>query len=245
MKALLKISYDGRNYHGWQVQAGHTTVQQTLQNAVQRVFGQRYPVTGCSRTDAGVHAKEYYCTVEGKLCVPIQKIPAALNSSLPEDIAVIEAMAVEPEFHPRYSCIEKEYVYDICTAPVREPLSYGRSWQLCRSLDLSAINEAARYLCGTHDFKAFCASGSSVDDTCRTISYIGAQQAGEHVILTVRANGFLYHMVRIIAGTLAAVGTGKTAPEQLRDMIDSKDRRCAGITAPAYGLYLNRVFYQL
>lgn len=244
MKVLLELSYDGTDYHGWQVQPGRVTVQSTVQDACERVFGARLPVTGCSRTDSGVHARRFYCTVEGDITVPCERIPAALNSLLPPDISVLSAVAVADSFHPRYDCLGKEYCYSIYTGKVRDPLNYKHSWQLCRPLDAEAMRCAARHFIGTHDFAAFCASGSSVTDTVRTVSSleIKAEDDG-YVKVCVSADGFLYNMVRIIVGTLVKVGMGKLDAESIDEIIESRDRSKAGNTAPACGLYLNQVFY--
>lgn len=244
MKILLELSYDGTNYHGWQVQADKVTVQSTLQDACERIFGARLPVTGCSRTDSGVHARRFYCTAAGDITVPCERIPAALNSVLPFDISVLSAVEVNEDFHPRYDCRGKEYCYSIYTGGVRDPLNYKYSWQLCRPLDTDAMRRAARYFIGTHDFAGFCASGSSVTDTVRTVFSLDIEETGDgYVKVYVSADGFLYNMVRIIVGTLVMVGTGRADADGMGDIIATRDRSRAGSTAPACGLYLNRVFY--
>ena len=243
MKLLLELSYCGSAYHGWQVQGDAPTVQKTLQDACETLFGQRPPVTGCSRTDSGVHAKQFFCTAEGKFSVPTDRVPAALNALLPEDIAVLSAREVSPDFHARYSCTGKEYLYDICVCRHRDPLTVGRAWQYCRPLDVAAMNEGAGYLCGKQDFASFCAAGSSVSDTVRTVRSLAIEQKGEHLLVRISADGFLYNMVRIIVGTLVEVGRGAMPPEQVEQILRAADRSTAGPTAPACGLYLNQVFY--
>ncbi len=242
MKYLLCISYEGTCYHGWQVQPGCSTVQQTLQDACRRVFVEGPSITGCSRTDSGVHALNFYCTAEGKTSVPVDKLPTALNTLLPDDIAVKSACVVNDEFHPRYSCNGKEYMYDICISEQREPLKSRYSWQLCRKLDLERMKAAAKQIVGKHDFAAFCASGSSVVDTIRTVREVRIEENGDHLLLYISADGFLYNMVRIIVGTLVDVGLHRDTMT-IDEILYSRDRSNAGRTAPANGLFLNQVFY--
>lgn len=242
MKYLIGLSYDGGAFHGWQVQPGTVTVQKTLQDACAKVFSSRPDVTGCSRTDAGVHAKQFFCTVEGDTSVPCGKLPSALNALLPDELAVHCAREVPDAFHPRYSCRGKEYVYDICVSAYRQPLSARYAWQLCRPLDVDAMRDAAALIVGKHDFSAFCAAGSGIEDAVRTVFGLRVESEGEHVYIYVSADGFLYNMVRIIVGTLVNVGLGKECMP-LGEVIASKDRSKAGPTAPAHGLYLNKVFY--
>ena len=246
MKLLLKITYDGGAFHGWQVQQNAVTVQQTMQDALEALCGRRLPVTGCSRTDAGVHAREFYCTTpaERLSASPLQQLPKAINARLPQGVAVLSATCVDDSFHPRYSCSSKEYIYEIHTGAYRDPLSVGRAWQLCRPLDLGAMNEAAPLLCGRHDFTSFCAAGSSVIDKVRTVYELRFTEQ-ERVQMRVRADGFLYNMVRIMVGTLVQIGLGACPPSEAGRILAAKDRACAGMTAPACGLYLNRVFYDL
>lgn len=242
MKYLIGISYDGGAFHGWQVQPNAVTVQQTLQDACEKVFNSRPLVTGCSRTDAGVHAKEFYCTAEGETTVPADKLPNALNAYLPNELVVFSACVVKNDFHARYSCRGKEYMYDICVSPYRQPLNSRYSWQYCRPLNIDAMREAARVIVGKHDFAAFCASGSSVEDTVRTVYDLRIEAGEGHVYIYVSADGFLYNMVRIIVGTLVNIGAGKS-PLSIVEILDSLDRSKAGPTAPAHGLFLNKVFY--
>lgn len=242
MKYLLGLSYDGGAFHGWQVQPGTVTVQKTLQDACEKLFLARPDVTGCSRTDAGVHAKEFFCTVEGSTTVPTERLPNALNALLPEELAVFSSREVSDEFHARYSCRGKEYMYDVCVAAHRQPLKVGYSWQLCRPLDVKAMRNAAKYIVGKHDFAAFCAAGSSAENTVRNVFDLRIEQDGEHIYIFVSADGFLYNMVRIIVGTLVNAGLGKLSMP-VNEIISSKTRDNAGPTAPAHGLYLNKVFY--
>ncbi len=242
MKYLLGISYDGGAFHGWQVQPGTVTVQQTLQDACAKVFTSRPDVTGCSRTDSGVHAKQFFCTVEGKTSVPCENLPSALNALLPDELAVMCAREVDDSFHPRYSCRGKEYVYDISISAYRQPLSARYAWQLCRPLDVDAMRAEAGAIVGKHDFSAFCAAGSGIEDPVRTVFDLRVEKEGDHVYIFVSADGFLYNMVRIIVGTLVNVGLGRSCIP-VKEIIASGNRSKAGPTAPAHGLYLNKVFY--
>ncbi len=240
---LLYLSYDGTAYHGWQVQENAPTVQQTFQDAWQKICGTRDNVVGCSRTDAGVHANMFCCNVRTDNPISCQKLIAALNAVLPEDIAVNRCVEVPYEFHARYDCVKKEYIYRIWNAPTPSPFLRGRAWHYAFPLDEAALNRAAQAFVGTHDFTAFCSSGSSVEEKTRTVVSCSVTRTGEEVDVRIAADGFLYNMVRIIVGTLIAVAQGKTQADSLPDVIESKDRNRAGATAPPQGLYLNRVWY--
>ena len=246
MKIMLDISYLGTAYCGWQVQPNAVSVQEKLQDAVQEVFGSRYDVTGCSRTDSGVHAKSFICTVcvdSNANAVPVARVPLALNSRLPDDIAVKSARIVPCDFHPRYSARGKEYEYIFCDCEFRNPLLLGRAAYVFPKLDEKAMNQAAAYFTGYHDFSAFMSSGSKITDARRTIFNCSVTRLADTVKLTVSADGFLYNMVRIIAGTLADVGHARLCPSDVKKIIDSGKRELAGKTMPAEGLYLSRVFY--
>lgn len=243
MKILLELTYDGTDFCGWQVQRNAPTVQAHIQRACERLFGFAPSVTGCSRTDSGVHALKYFCTVAGDIKLPCEKIPRALNSLLPSGIAVRNARVTDDAFHPRYSSLGKEYSYLVNVSPCREPLLEGRAWQLCRPLDTDEMTEAAKILVGRHAFGAFCSSGSSVTDTVRQIKYLTVSSRARCVQIKVAADGFLYNMVRIIAGTLCEVGLNKRSLEEVRQALITGERKFAGRTAPACGLYLTDVFY--
>ncbi len=246
MKYLLTIAYDGRRYCGYQVQKNGMTVQEELCRAAEAVFGHPCPITGCSRTDSGVHAKDFKATlaVPGDMpSIPPEKVAVAMNCHLPDDISVLASSLVADTFHPRYDVKEKEYRYWIHNAPSRDPFLSGRAWHYPKRLQVSLMHEAAQFFVGEHDFAAFMASGSNVVDTVRTINSCSVTREGDTVMVTVRGNGFLYNMVRIMVGTLVAVSEGKLAPTDIADILISGDRRRAGITAPACGLYLNRVTY--
>jgi tRNA pseudouridine38-40 synthase len=246
VKYLLTIAYDGRRYCGYQVQKNGNTVQEELCRAAEAVFGRSCPITGCSRTDSGVHAKDFKATleIEGETpSIPPEKVAVAMNCHLPEDIAVLSSCVVADAFHPRYDVTAKEYRYLIHNVPSRDPFLAGRAWHYPRPLNVSLMNEAARAFVGEHDFAAFMASGSDVTDTVRTVFDCRVTRDGDTVAITVSGNGFLYHMVRIMVGTLVAVSEGKLLSSDIANILACRDRSRAGITAPACGLYLNAVTY--
>ncbi len=245
-KILLKIGYLGAAYCGFQVQKNAPSIQETVQDAAERVFGKRYPLSGCSRTDSGVHALEYYCTVEtdgDANNVPIEKIPDAMNSLLPEDIAVFHAEYKDSDFHVRYSVRSKEYKYVVWNSKYKNPYLKDRAYHYPKALDVCIMNTAAKAFIGRHDFSAFMASGSSCEDTVREIYSASVEREGDTVVFKVSGNGFLYNMVRIMMGTLIAVSEGKIDAYGIDDIIKNCDRSAAGMTVPACGLYLNKVNY--
>ena len=246
MKYLLKLSYCGTGFAGFQVQPNANTVQAELMRAAEKIFTVPCRITGCSRTDSGVHAYEYFATVEpeaGGANIPPEKLPRALGSVLPEAIAVMAAKAVPEEFAVRRAVEGKEYVYILWTKEYGNPFLSDRAWHYTKPLDIEKMNEAAKKLVGRHDFASFMASGSDIVDTLRTVSRceVVAEYDGTCRIY-VAADGFLYNMVRIIVGTLVYVSEGKLAPNEINGVIEAKDRTKAGKTAPAQGLYLNKVF---
>lgn len=252
MKILLKIAYNGSAYCGYQVQPNGVTVQQMLNAAAEELFGYPCDIVGCSRTDSGVHANEFCAAVSKKnetyleTSVPIEKIPLAFSAHLPTDICVFDAQWVSDGFHPRYDVAEKEYLYRIYNRSVRSPFEEGRSCHLTKTFseaDLSRMRKAAEHFLGTHDFSAYMAQGSKITDCTRTITHVELKREGDLILFCVRADGFLYNMVRILTGTLVAVGEGKLSPDDIPRITASKDRSRAGITMPPCGLYLNRVIY--
>lgn len=240
---LLTIKYLGTAYSGWQVQANAPSVQETLQDAIEKLFGVRESVVGCSRTDAGVHANMYCCNVRTSSALPCDVVVRGLNAHLPDDIAVLSCRDVDYDFHARYDCCGKEYIYIIHNSHIRDPFLLGRSWDFKKHIDVSFLNEQAQCFVGTHDFKAFCASGSSVQSTVRTVKSFRVTREGENVIMSVSADGFLYNMVRIMVGTLTDITLGRIKPDTIPEIIASCERKNAGVTAPPQGLYLNRVYY--
>lgn len=241
---LLTLCYDGTNYHGWQCQKNAPTVQETLQNAVKLIFKDCPYVTGCSRTDAGVHANMYCCNFKTDSRMPHENIISALNAKLPSDIAVTDAFDVSDDFHARYDCIQKEYVYRIWNSPVISPFENKYTLHYKYELDENMLNEACKAYIGEHDFKGFCSAGSTVKNTVRTVFSAKVERSGNVVEFTVSANGFLYNSVRIMTGTLLYIAQGKIKKEELPDIIKSGDRARAGITVPPQGLFLNKVSYK-
>ena len=242
-RVLLKISYLGTFYHGWQVQPNGVTVQEVLQSKIESMYKSKIALTGCSRTDAGVHAREFYCHFDAPFHIGEEGIVKGLNSVLPRDISVISAAYVADDFHARYSAKGKNYEYVILNASAHNPFESDRVWHIERALNVEVMNEFCKRLCGTHDFVGFSSSGRTVEDTVRTVTECTARREGDKIIISISADGFLYNMVRIIVGTAVAVSDGKINPEDTEDILTSKSRDRAGITAPPSGLYLNKVFY--
>ncbi len=251
MKLLLELSFVGTDFCGWQVQPNGRTVQGVMTETSSRLFGRDTLVTGCSRTDSGVHALSFFCTAENGLeesPIPPERIPKAYAALLPPDVAVRRAVLVGEDFHPRYSAIEKEYVYRVRTAPFPDPFGYGREYFFPAPLTergVEKMREAAAALCGTHDFSAFMAAGSKITDPVRAVFSCEVRRApdGQTLEIEAAADGFLYHMVRIISGTLLEIGRGAREPESVAALLKNRDRSEAGPTAPACGLYLKRVKY--
>lgn len=254
---VLHLMFDGTRYHGWQVQANAVSVQQTVQDAFEKVFKKRLAVTGCSRTDAGVHANDYVCSFRTDTNISCEAILRAVNANLPKDIAVALCSEAPADFHVRYSTTAKEYIYKIWNSPIRNPFLFGYTMFYPKKLDVEKLSLAAQNFKGRHDFAAFQSSGavsrhrpSLTDksdeisgDTVRTIFEASVTREDELVVFRVRGDGFLYNMVRIMTGTLLFVAQGKISCDGIKDVIKSQNREKAGPTAPACGLYLNRVFY--
>lgn len=252
MKLFIKIRYLGTNYCGYQVQPNAPSIQQKLNEAARALFGYECDIVGCSRTDSGVHANEFCATVAQKgsdeliTTMPCEKVPMAFSAHLPNDICVFDAAWVAPDFHARYDVVEKEYIYRIYNSPIRDPFWEGRAYHLPRVMDEDALlrmNRGAAYLVGKQDFHAYMAQGSTVASTVRTVKAASVEREGNMIVFRISADGFLYNMVRILAGTLIDVGLGKLSPEDIPSITASRDRSRAGMTVPACGLYLNRVLY--
>lgn len=237
--------YDGKKYHGWQVQENAESVQQQFQKALFEVIGERPDIKGCSRTDAGVHANMYCISFHTEHSIPADRLPLALNRFLPTDIAATDARDVPQDFHARYSCLGKEYIYKINNARMRNPFLEGYALHYWQKLDEAVMNEAAKHFLGRHDFTSFCTIDPhrKKGDFRRTVKNISVERQGDIVTVTIEADGFLYNMVRIIVGTLLYTAQGKISPQEIPDIIGALDRSKAGPTAPPEGLYLNRVFY--
>ena len=252
MKLLLKISFIGTNYNGYQVQPDKPTVQQKLNEATARIFGYDCDIVGCSRTDSGVHANEFFVCVSKKgensisCTIPMENVPLAFNSVLPNDISVLQAKMIDSDFHPRYDVKYKEYIYKIWNNPIKNPFYSDRAFHIPQKYSdeiVTKMNDAAQHYCGNHDFVSFMAQGSKIVDTSRNVKYASVYKEGDFIVFKVAANGFLYNMVRIMCGTLLLVAQGKIEPCDIKEIIDSKNRKNAGATVPACGLYLNKVEY--
>ena len=240
---LLTISFDGTAYHGWQVQENAVTVQKTLQDAMEHICSRRDNVVGCSRTDAGVHANMYCCNIRTENAIECKKLVGALNAVLPRDIAALDCREVDFDFHARYDCKSKEYIYKIWNSPNKNPFLYNYSLHYKYPLDEEFLSRQAKAFIGKHHFDAFCAAGSSVEDTERTVMNACVERDGDMVIFRVEADGFLYNMVRIMTGTLIDISRKKIPADSIEQIILSKNRSAAGYTAPAHGLYLNKIHY--
>lgn len=243
----MTIAYRGTAYHGWQVQQNALSVCAVFQNALEQVLGRRYPVKGCSRTDAGVHANGFVlsarCDGDPPPTIPCEALQKALNNLLPRDIAVLGCEDAAEDFHPRYDCTGKRYLYKIWNSGVKNPFLEDLALHYRPVIDEAVADAAAREFVGTRDFSALCAAGGGVEDKVRTIYRCGVRREGELVTLSVTGDGFLYHMVRILTGTVLEVCAGRIAAEEIAGILAGKDRSRAGPTLPPHGLYLDEVFY--
>ncbi len=243
---LITISYDGRHFHGWQIQQNALTVQEVFQNSLSKIIGSEFDVKGCSRTDSGVHANMYCISL--KITHPIlpERLKAALNRWLPKSVAVLDCIEVPLDFHARYSCVSKEYIYKIWNNEVRNPFLDGYALHYRYKIDENLLNNAAQAYVGYHDFSSFCTLDSrEKGDMRRNVMSFSVMRDGDLITMKVEADGFLYNMVRIMVGTLLRVQQGKINPDEISKIIEKKDRSFAGPTAQACGLYLNRVNYKL
>lgn len=239
----LTIEYDGTAYHGWQSQDNAVTVQDVVTDAIARLTGEDICITGSSRTDAGVHALGQVCNFFTGSSIPADKFAFALNAILPDDIVIRRSEEVTEDFHARFSTIGKKYRYLFYNSVFPSALMRNRAYHVFYPLDVRAMAEAAEYFKGTHDFAAFSATGGSAKTTVRTITDCCVSRDGDIVTFSVKGNGFLYNMVRIMAGTLVDVGIGRISPKAVPEIIDSLDRKRAGRTAPPHGLYLEEIYY--
>lgn len=244
MHTLITLKFIGTRYHGFQVQKNALSVCEALQNALERLYGTRPPVKGCSRTDAGVHAMGYCVSYTQPKPIDPRRLPLAVNRFLPDDIRVAAAREVPPDFHARYSAVCKEYLYRIHNSPIADPFQSGLCWRYPAPLDAEKMAQAAAHFVGTHDFAAFQSVGSDIADTRRTVYFARVRRTGEDIAFHVCADGYLYNMVRILTGTLIEVGAGRMEPGRVPEVIAGRDRALAGDTAPAEGLFLWKVHYE-
>jgi len=240
---VLFLKYLGTHYHGWQIQKNLATVQDTLANAVAMVVGHPVHVTGCGRTDAGVHAKCYVANFRTTSRIPVDRLPLALNTHLPHDVAVTKAFEVHDDFNAIGSCVKKEYTYLIYNSRLKDPFYVDRAWFYPRHLDEKIMQAAADQFVGTHDFAAVRSVGTDVKSTVRTVYYYKVERQGDIIALKVCANGFLYNMARAMAGTVVYAAEGKIKPEEIGAILDSGNRTAAGPTVPPGGLYMTHLWY--
>lgn len=250
MRYVVALRYLGGDFCGFQVQPGKRTVQGCLNDAFAALFGCPCAVTGCSRTDSGVHARAFCATVEPSSAaaprIPAEKLPLAVAAFLPPDLAVVAAGEAPDGFHPRHDVAEKEYRYTILNTPTADPFYTGRAWHYPRPIGegaVRAMQEAGALFAGRHDFRSFMAEGAHIADTVRTVFSCHCRRDRDRLLISVSGDGFLYNMVRILTGTLVEIGEGKYPPAAMGDILAARDRRAAGMTAPPQGLCLYRVVY--
>lgn len=244
MRVKMIVAYDGTNYKGWQVQPNGITIEEVLNKNLSNLLGEQIVVSGASRTDSGVHSLGNIAVFDTNTRMPADKIAFALNQRLPEDIVVQGSCEVEDGWHPRYQNSRKTYEYRILNRTFRMPTRRLDTYFYHYPLDVEKMKKAASYLEGEHDFKSFCAIGAQVKTTVRTIYACDVEKEGDIITIRVTGNGFLYNMVRIIAGTLVQVGGGAIEPEAVKEILAKKDRSAAGPTAPAHGLTMMGIEFE-
>ena len=240
----LTVAYDGTNYCGWQIQPNGITVEEVLNRELSALTKTKVTVIGASRTDSGVHARGNVAVFDTDSPIPPDRIAYALNRRMPEDIVVIRSEEVPADWHPRYQNILKTYEYHILNSKMPDPTKRHTTYFVSYHLDIQKMREAAAYIVGEHDFASFCNIHTDVEDTVRTIYELAIEKNGEEWTIRIRGNGFLYNMVRIIVGTLLRVGRGFYTPEQVKEILEAKDRKSAGVTAPPQGLMLMQIEYE-
>ena len=240
----LKLMYNGTAYHGWQVQKNAVSVAETLEKALAKVCGEKVKLTGCGRTDAGVHAEHYVANFRTTSRIPTDRLPFAVNTHTPEDIVVKEAFDMPDDFNAIGSCLKKEYTYRIYNSRIKNPFYVNRAYFYPKHLDETVMDRAARAFEGMHDFRAVRSVGTETRTTVRTVYYCYVNRAGELLELKVCANGFLYNMVRAITGTVLYAAEGKLTAEDIPAILDAGDRTLAGPTVPPGGLYLTKLWYE-
>ena len=239
----LRLRYDGSAYHGWQRQRDLPTIQQTLEEAIEKVCGEKVHLTGCGRTDAGVHALRYCANFRCDCTVPLDRLPLALNTRLPGDVAVNAACAVDDDFNAIGSCRKKEYVYRILNSRIPDPFLEKRVCFFPSPLNIDSMRRAADAFTGTHDFAAVRSVGTETKTTIRTVYWCEAVREEDFITVRVCADGFLYNMVRAMVGTMVYASYGKLVPEEIPALLKTRDRRLTGPTMPPQGLYMHRVWY--
>jgi tRNA pseudouridine38-40 synthase len=240
----LRLKYDGSAYHGWQVQKTDVSVAETLEKALSKVCKHPVRVVGCGRTDAGVHALRYCANFRTDCRIPIDRFPLAVNSRLPGDISVSDAVEAEEGFNAIGSCQKKEYIYRILNSPIPDPFLQKRACFYPKHLDMTLMQQAAAAFEGTHDFRAVRSVGTETKTTVRTVYWCKAEKAGDLITIAICADGFLYNMCRAMVGTMVYASYGKLRPEEIPGLLEKGDRRLTGPTMPPQGLYLNRIWYE-
>jgi tRNA pseudouridine38-40 synthase len=240
----MVVEYDGSAYCGWQRQENGLSIQQVLEEKIRLITCEKVTVIGSGRTDAGVHALNQVASFRSNTRLPAEILYRGVNGLLPQDIVVKELEEVAAEFHAQHDARGKIYIYKICNKRLRPALGRNYCWFIYHPLDMPLMGEAAQYLIGRHDFSCFCATGTHVKDRTRTVTGVNINSGEDGLLeITIEAQGFLKYMVRNIVGTLVEIGRGKRKPSEMREIIDSRDRNIAGVTAPARGLYLKEVKY--
>lgn len=240
----LLIAYDGSRYNGWQRQENtENTIQGKLETLLTKMTGEAVEIHGSGRTDAGVHAKGQVANFHTNTKMKTEEIKTYMNEYLPMDIAVLEVKDAAERFHSRLNVKRKTYCYHIWNSSVPNVFARKYSYQVPEALDVESMERAASYLLGTHDFKSFCARKKMKKSTVRMIESIDFKRDGDMLLITYRGNGFLYNMVRILTGTLIEVGRGERQPEDMKTILESQKRENAGFTAPAQGLFMEKVEY--
>ena len=240
----LTVAYDGTNYCGWQIQPNGITVEEVLNRALSRLTGEKLRVTGASRTDAGVHARGNIAVFDTASTIPAERFAYAVNPLLPEDIAVVNSEEVPQDWHPRYQNSVKTYGYRIVNREMPDPLRRNYTWHVSFPLDIDKMRTAAEYLKGEHDFRSFCSIHTGAATTVRTVYMLDIGKTGDEIVIRISGNGFLYNMVRIIAGTLTEVGRGFRTPENVKKILEAEEREKSGATAPPQGLTLISIEYK-
>lgn len=242
-RVKLTIAYDGTNYCGWQIQPNGITIEEIVNKALSKLTGEKIVVIGASRTDSGVHAMGNVAVFDTETTIPPERVAMAVNRILPEDIVVVKSEEVPLDFHPRYCDCEKTYEYHIVNTRIPIPTKRLTNYFVSYELDLDKMREGASYLIGEHDFASFCNIKTDVESTVRTVKELEILENGEEITIRISGNGFLYNMVRIIVGTLIRVGRGFYEPVQIKEILEAKNRKAAGVTAPPHGLMLMEIRY--
>ena len=243
MRYKIVVEYNGKDFFGWQRQAGLPSVQEALENALEKATGKTVVMTASGRTDAGVHALGQVVSFDLETSIPTEKIPYAVNVFLPSGVRILACEEADSDFNARFDAKRKTYLYKMYVSPHLSPLRANSAVWLTKMPDVELMKKAAKYIVGTHDFKAMCSTDCTKENTVRTIFSFHVRREGELVIFTVSGDGFLYNMVRIMVGTLIFINEGKIGETQIPDILASKDRTRGGKTVPPQGLYLNEVYY--